>query len=150
VTKFAQHHLHFGAFLAEVEQDRAIGAKPFARDLDPPPMIAAMPGAAHAPARAARSMVREGRLKSGPGSSAGRGREPFAPMAWQCALDLVATGLAPVRRKHGNAAIMGGPDGWGFPGIFHQARTQVRRFLAAFGGFVDQATNSRFAVTAHG
>ena len=39
---------------------------------------------------------------------------------------------------------MGGSQGWGSAGIFHEARTQVRRFLAAFGGFVDQASNYSF------
>jgi biotin/methionine sulfoxide reductase len=38
-------------------------------------------------------------------------------------------------------AIMGGSQGWGSAGIFHDARTQVRRFLSAFGGFVDQTSN---------
>src|SRR5205085_476653 len=34
--------------------------------------------------------------------------------------------------------------GWGSAGIFHEARSQVRRFLAAFGGFVDQTSNYSF------
>ena len=31
-------------------------------------------------------MVREGWLKRGPGSGAGRGREPFVPVSWERAL----------------------------------------------------------------
>src|SRR5262249_59299861 len=37
-----------------------------------------------------------------------------------------------------------GWQGWGSAGIFHDARGQVRRFLAAFGGFVDQTSNYSF------
>ena len=39
---------------------------------------------------------------------------------------------------------MGGSQGWGSAGIFHDARTNVRRFLSAFGGFVDQTSNYSF------
>src|SRR5262249_40878016 len=58
--------------------------------------------------------------------------------------DLVAGELARARDAHGHAAIMGGSQGWGSAGVFHDARTQVRRFLAAFGGFVDQTSNYSF------
>jgi biotin/methionine sulfoxide reductase len=143
-TKLVQHHSHFGAFLAEVEEGTVVGARPFARDPDPSPLIAALPAAVHSPTRVAQPMVREGWLKGGPGRGAGRGREPFVPVTWERALDLVASELARVKRDHGHAAIMGGSYGWASAGIFHEARTQVRRFLAAFGGFVDQATNYSF------
>lgn len=39
---------------------------------------------------------------------------------------------------------MGGSQGWGSAGNFHEARGQLRRFLAAFGGFVDQTSNYSF------
>ena len=89
-------------------------------------------------------MVREGWLSNGPGASEGRGRERFVPVSWERALDLVAGELTRVRDTYGHSAIMGGSQGWGSAGIFHDARTQVRRFLAAFGGFVDQASNYSF------
>ena len=82
-------------------------------------------------------MVREGWLKHGRGHGEGRGREPFVPVSWDQALDLVAGELARVRREHGHAAIMGGSQGWSSAGIFHEARVQLHRFLAAGGGFVD-------------
>src|SRR5262249_58746423 len=44
----------------------------------------------------------------------------------------------------GPGAIMGGSAGWGSAGIFHDTRTQTRRFLAAFDGFVDQDSNYSF------
>ena len=82
-------------------------------------------------------MVREGWLKHGRGHGEGRGREPFVPVSWDRALDLVAGEIARVRREHGPQAIMGGSQGWSSAGIFHEARVQLHRFLAAGGGFVD-------------
>jgi biotin/methionine sulfoxide reductase len=143
-AKLVQHHSHWGTFLAEVDDERVVGVRPFARDPDPSPLIEAVPAAVHSPARVAQPMVREGFLARGAGSGAGRGREPFVPVSWERALDLVAGELARVKREHGHGAIMGGSYGWASAGIFHDARTQVRRFLAVFGGFVDQATNYSF------
>ena len=60
------------------------------------------------------------------------------PVTWDHALDLVADEIARVKASHGNAAIMGGSQGWGSAGIFHAARGQLHRFLGACGGFVDQ------------
>ncbi len=139
-----RNHSHWGAFLAEVEDGRIVGVRPFERDPDPSCLIEAVPDAVHSPARIAQPMVREGWLKHGPGHGEGRGREPFVPVSWEQALDLVAGELARVKRDHGHAAIMGGSQGWASAGIFHDARTQVRRFLSAFGGFVDQTSNYSF------
>ena len=80
-------------------------------------------------------MVREGWLKHGPGHGEGRGREPFVPVSWDKALDLVAGEIERVRREHGHAAIMGGSQGWSSAGMFHEARVQLHRFLAASGGY---------------
>ena len=66
------------------------------------------------------------------------------PVSWDEALDLVAGEIARVRREHGNAAIMGGSQGWASAGIFHEARAQLHRFLATGGGFVDQVINYSF------
>jgi biotin/methionine sulfoxide reductase len=74
-------------------------------------------------------MVREGWLARGQGNGEGRGRERFLPVPWERALDLVAAELARIKATHGHSAIMGGSQGWGSAGIFHDARTQVRRFL---------------------
>ncbi|HUI94765.1 MAG TPA: molybdopterin-dependent oxidoreductase [Xanthobacteraceae bacterium] len=143
-----RNHSHWGAFLAEVENGRVVGVRPFEHDPAPSRLIEAIPAAVHSPTRIARPMVREGWLAQGadrgPGRGAGRGREPFVPVAWEHALDLVAGELARVRREHGHDAIMGGSQGWGSAGIFHDARAQVRRFLSASGGFIDQASNYSF------
>jgi biotin/methionine sulfoxide reductase len=143
-SRFVPHHSHWGAFQAEVRDGRVVGVKPFERDPDPSPLIEAIPQAVHSPNRVAAPMVREGFLARGPQSREGRGRERFVPVSWERALDLAASELARVKREHGPAAIMGGSAGWGSAGIFHDARTQTRRFFAAFGGFIDQDSNYSF------
>jgi biotin/methionine sulfoxide reductase len=143
-SRFVPNHSHWGAFHAEVRDGRVVGVKPFARDPDPSPLIEAIPQAVHSPNRVATPMVREGFLGSGPRSGEGRGRERFVPVTWERALDLVAGELARVKREHGHAAIMAGSAGWGSAGIFHDARTQTRRFFAALGGFIDQDSNYSF------
>ncbi|MBN8965880.1 MAG: molybdopterin-dependent oxidoreductase, partial [Rhizobiales bacterium] len=139
-----RNHSHWGAFLAEVDGGRIVGVRPFERDPDPSRLIEAIPEAVYSEARIAVPMVREGWLKNGPGHGEGRGREPFVPVSWDEALDLVAGEVGRVRREHGNAAIMGGSQGWSSAGIFHVARGQLHRFLAASGGYVDQVTNYSF------
>jgi biotin/methionine sulfoxide reductase len=143
-VRLVRNHSHWGAFFAEVEDGRIVGVRPFEHDPDPSPLIQAIPDAVYSPSRIARPMVREGWLARGAGSGADRGRERFVPVSWDKVLDLVATEIDQVRRQHGNSAIMGGSQGWGSAGIFHQARTQLHRFLSACGGFVDQATNYSF------
>jgi biotin/methionine sulfoxide reductase len=142
--RLVPHHSHWGAFNAVVEDGKVVGAVPFDFDPDPSPLIEAIPEAVHSPIRVTRPMVRAGWLKNGQGSGAGRGREPFVPVEWEQALKLVAGELARVRREHGAAAIMGGSQGWSSAGHFHEARGQLRRFLAASGGFVDQTSNYSF------
>ena len=142
--KLVYNHAHWGAFRAEVEDGRVVGVVPFERDTDPSPLLGNIPASVHSPSRIAQPMVREGWLAVGRGSGEGRGRERFVPVSWEKALDFVATELARVKREHGNGAIMGGSQGWSSAGIFHHARSQVRRFLASFGGFVDQTSNYSF------
>jgi biotin/methionine sulfoxide reductase len=144
MAELVRHHSHWGAFSAIVEDGRIIGVKPFERDPDPSRLIEAIPAAVHSPLRIAQPMVRQGWSASGRASGAGRGREPFVPVSWERALELVAGEIDRVRRAHGPACIMGGSQGWSSAGLFHEARVQVRRFLAASGGFVDQTSNYSF------
>jgi biotin/methionine sulfoxide reductase len=118
--KLVSHHSHWGAFNAVVEDGKVVGAVPFALDPDPSPLIEAIPDAVHSPTRVAQPMVRAGWLEGGRASGAGRGREPFVPVGWERALELVAGELARVRREHGPAAIMGGSQGWSSAGHFHR------------------------------
>jgi biotin/methionine sulfoxide reductase len=143
-TTLVRNHSHWGAFLAEVEDGKVVGVRPFEQDPDPSDLIEAIPAAVHSPTRIAQPMVREGWLKRRGQSGAGRGREPFVPVSWERALDLVAGELERVKREYGNGAILGGSQGWSSAGIFHEARAQLRRFLAAFGGYVDQTSNYSF------
>jgi biotin/methionine sulfoxide reductase len=142
--QLVRNHSHWGAFLAEVEGGRIVGVRPFEKDPDPSHLINAIPESVHSKSRITQPMVREGWLKHGGGHGEGRGREPFVPVSWDKALDLVAGEIEWVRREHGNAAIMGGSQGWSSAGLFHEARTQLHRFLAASGGYVDQVMNYSF------
>lgn len=148
--QLVRNHSHWGAFTAEVENGRVVGVRPFEHDPDPSNLIDAIPAGVHSQTRIAQPMVREGWLKHGPlggkdpGSGKGRGREPFVPVTWDKALDLVAGELARVRRDYGPASIMGGSQGWSSAGLFHEARPQLHRFLAAGGGYVDQVMNYSF------
>jgi biotin/methionine sulfoxide reductase len=135
---------HWGLYDAEVENGRVVGVKAFAHDPRPSRIIEAMPSAVHAACRVERPMVRRGWLEHGVKSDrAGRGVEPFVPVSWEEALDLVAAELTRVKEAHGNEAIYAS-SGWASAGAFHNARAQLTRFLNAFGGFVSQVTNYSF------
>jgi biotin/methionine sulfoxide reductase len=145
MTKLVRNHSHWGAFLAEVDDGRVVGVRPFERDPEPSPLIEAVPDAVYSKTRVAQPFVREGWLKSGPDKDGeGRGREPFVAVSWERAFDLVADELSRVKRDYGHDAIMAGSQGWGSAGIFHEARGQLRRFMGVFGGFVDQVSNYSF------
>ena len=92
--------------------------------------------------RIARPAVRQGWLRQREGSDrAQRGNEPFVEVGWDEALRLTAQALHHTRDRHGAAGIFGGSYGWASAGRFHHARTQLRRFLFAGGGCVDQTGN---------
>ena len=81
-------------------------------------------------------MVRESYLLHGPEQAPPtRGREGFVEISWPEAESLVARELDRVRTQHGNTAIYGGSYGWASAGRFHHAQSQIRRFLAAIGGY---------------
>ena len=84
-----QNMAHWGAFTAEVANGRLVAAHPIARDRNPSPMIATIPGAVHHPSRIAQPMVRKGFLDRRENSDrTARGSDPFVPLAWDEALDL--------------------------------------------------------------
>ena len=135
---------HWGMYTAEVENGRVVGVKPFEKDPHPSPIIEAAPSAIHDESRITGPMVRKGWLQHGPkGDSEGRGREPFVPVSWEEALDLVAEELKRVKSQYGNEAIYAS-SGWASAGCFHNAQAQLSRFLNCFGGFVSQVTNYSF------
>src|SRR5262249_50106886 len=94
--------------------------------------------------RGRRRAARAGGWGGGGGRGGGGGGEPFVPVGWDRALDVVAAEIERVRGEHGNSAIMGGSQGWSSAGIFHEARGQLHRFLAAAGGYTDQVMNYSF------
>ena len=137
---------HWGAFGVEVRDGRAVGIVPFAKDPNPSPIIDGIVDSVYGENRIAGPAVRAGWLEHGPGArTEGRGRDPFVPVPWDEALDLVAGELRRVKERHGNTAIYAGSYGWGSAGTFHKANRQLYRFLNGFGGFVDRWDSYSFA-----
>ena len=134
--------LHWGAYDVEVEDDRIVGAQPWAADPDPSPIGQSIPTAVHHKSRVTQPMVRRRWLESKrPDGRQGRGTEPFVPVSWEYALDLVAGELQRVRTTYGNKAIYGGSYGWSSAGRFHHAGSQVHRFLNKIGGYVSSVNS---------
>ena len=109
---------------------------PHPRDADPSALLGNIPASVSHPARIARPMVRRGWLEVGPGPDDRRGRDELVPLSWPRALDLVAEELRRVYAAHGPRAIFGGSYGWASAGRFHDAQSQIHRFLNLAGGYV--------------
>ncbi|MCR4265888.1 molybdopterin-dependent oxidoreductase [Nitratireductor sp. ZSWI3] len=133
---------HWGAFEATVEDGRLVAARPWADGGADPQMIGVWPDLVYSESRIDRPHVREGFLRDRERAGGeGRGRERMVAVDWDTALALVAEQLQRVHAEHGAASVFGGSYGWSSAGRFHHARTQIRRFLAAAGGFTDQVGN---------
>lgn len=141
----AEHRIslcHWGAFSATIEDGRLTRAEPLPGSGASAEMIGTWPQLVYSDLRIKMPMVRRGFLKDrGASDGAMRGRDAFVEVSWNEALDLVAHELTRVRAERGPSGIFGGSYGWSSAGRFHHARTQVRRFLSAGGGFVDQFGN---------
>ncbi|MGD0065909.1 MAG: molybdopterin guanine dinucleotide-containing S/N-oxide reductase [Streptosporangiaceae bacterium] len=129
------HLTHWGAFEAVSDGERLTEVRPWRGDPEPVPLIGNVASAQHHPARITSPYVRKGWLDHGPGAP-GRGDEPFVPVPWDTALDLLAGELRRVYRDHGAQAVYGGSYGWASAGRFHHAQSQVHRFLNCLGGYV--------------
>ncbi len=135
---------HWGVYDAEVHDGHLVAVRPFDQDPHPTPLIEAMTSAVYHESRIPQPMVRQGYLQHGMASDrAGRGAEPFVPVSWTEALDLIAAELTRVKQTFGNEAIFAS-SGWASAGVFHQAPAQLFRFLNGFGGFLSQVTNWSF------
>ena len=133
---------HWGIYDVLVADGRVVGSRPWAEDPDPAPLHAALPETVDHPTRIDRPMVRAGYHNAGPGSdTAGRGAEPFVPVSWDRALDLIAGELDRVRDAHGSEAIFAGSYGWASSGKIHHPRTLIRRLLNLHGGATDAVGN---------
>jgi biotin/methionine sulfoxide reductase len=128
------HTSHWGPFRARWDGER-VAVRPHAPDPAPSEILQNIPDAPNHPSRITQPMVRQGWLERGPGATDRRGSEPFVPVSWERALDLVADELRRVRDRHGNQAIYGGSYGWASAGRFHHAQSQIHRFLNCIGGF---------------
>ncbi|HEV2236316.1 MAG TPA: molybdopterin-dependent oxidoreductase, partial [Ktedonobacterales bacterium] len=129
------HSSHWGVFEAEVADGQVIAVHPYPRDPDPSPILKNIPGSLRHPTRVTQPMVRAGWLDRGPGPDNHRSAEPFVPVSWGTATELLATELRRVRDQHGPRAIYGGSYGWASAGRFHHAQSQIHRFLNGLGGY---------------
>ncbi len=82
---------HWGAYEVDVENERIVKIRPFAKDSSPSPLINSLADVAYADNRIVQPMVRAGWLKARKGSDKSqRGVEPFVAVPWNEAIDLVA------------------------------------------------------------
>jgi biotin/methionine sulfoxide reductase len=129
------HSSHWGAFLVR-RRGGGIEIVPHPRDPDPSPLLGNIPAAVSHRARIARPMIRRGWLEQGPSADRSRGRDEFIAVAWPKALDLVAAELRRVYGRYGARDVFGGSYGWASAGRFHDAQSQIHRFLNLAGGYV--------------
>ncbi|GAA5049757.1 molybdopterin-dependent oxidoreductase [Nocardia callitridis] len=129
------HLTHWGAFEATSDGRRLTSVRPWAGDPEPTPLIENVASAQHHPTRIDQPYVRRGWLERGPGAE-GRGDEPFVPVSWETALNLLSGELGRVYREHGAESVFGGSYGWASAGRFHHAQSQLHRFLNCLGGYV--------------
>ena len=127
---------HWGGYRVETEAGRVVKMHPFELDPHPSPIGRSMAGTLNDACRINQPMVRRGWLRHGPRPGDNqRGSEPFVPVPWDTALELVAQVLADVKQKHGNEAIFAGSYGWASTGRFHRSQGHLQRFFNLYGGF---------------
>ena len=125
---------HWGAYEVETAAGSIRAVRPFRDDPDPSPIGYSMVDIERC--RVRMPSIRESWLKGGPGTAPElRGRERFVEVEWDRALDLVAADLYRVRKEYGNEAIYAGSYGWASAGRFHNAPTQLHRFMNSIGGY---------------
>src|SRR5215831_1692028 len=129
------HSSHWGAF-SVLAGEGSIEVMPHPQDTDPSALLGNISASVSHPARITQPMVRRGWLEGGPGPDDRRGRDELVPVSWPHALDLVATELRRVYAGHGPRAVFGGSYGWASAGRFHDAQSQIHRFLNLAGGYV--------------
>ena len=133
---FVSHSSHWGAFEAEVADGTVVAIRPYEHDPDPSPLLGNIVDSLRHRARIAQPMIRAGWFDRGPGADARRGAEPFVPVSWTTAIDLLARELRRVYDQYGGAGVYGGSYGWSSAGRFHHAQSQLHRFLNGLGGYV--------------
>ncbi|WP_330182704.1 molybdopterin-dependent oxidoreductase [Nocardia sp. NBC_01503] len=131
----ATHLTHWGTFEAESDGASLTAVRPWHGDPEPMPLIDNVASAQHHRTRIAQPHIRKGWLDNGPGAP-GRGDDPFVPVSWETALDLLSGELRRVYDEYGAEAVYGGSYGWASAGRFHHAQSQAHRFLNCLGGYV--------------
>ena len=130
------HSSHWGAFEAEVADGTVVAIRPYRHDPDPSPLLGNIVDSLRHRARITQPMIRAGWLDRGPGPDARRGAEPFVPVSWTTANDLLASELRRIYDRYGGESVYGGSYGWSSAGRFHHAQSQLHRFLNCLGGYV--------------
>jgi biotin/methionine sulfoxide reductase len=133
---FTRTATHWGSYDVETRDGAIVALHPVPDDPHPSSIGDSLVDVLRAPNRIEQPMVRAGWLKHGPRQGANpRGAEPFVPVTWDRALELVSGEICRIRRDHGNAAIFAGSYGWASAGRFHHAQSQIHRFMNLAGGF---------------
>ncbi|TCK33387.1 biotin/methionine sulfoxide reductase [Paraburkholderia sp. BL8N3] len=140
---------HWGVYNVDLADGEIVGVHPFAQDPEPPALLQALPEMVRSPLRIDQPHVRAGYLRNRESSREGRGAEPFVPVKWDTAIQLIEEGLRKVRSEFGNEAIYGGSYGWASAGRLHHSPSVLKRFLGLFGGYVDKRGNHSFGAAMH-
>ncbi|MGH8882557.1 MAG: molybdopterin-dependent oxidoreductase, partial [Stackebrandtia sp.] len=138
-----QHLTHWGAFTADSDGMSLTSVRPWAGDPEPAPLIDNIASAQHHATRIGQPHIRRGWLEHGPGAP-GRGDDPYVPVSWERALDLLSGELRRVYDNYGGEAVFGGSYGWASAGRFHHGQSQVHRFLNSLGGYVRSRNSYSF------
>src|SRR5258705_2288189 len=84
------HSHRWGALEADVADGTVVPIRPYGNDPDPSPLRGNIVDSLRHPARVTQPMIRAGSLDRGPGADTRRGAEPFVPVSWPTAVNLLA------------------------------------------------------------
>jgi biotin/methionine sulfoxide reductase len=140
---------HWGVYDVHLKNGEISGVTAFEKDPGPTALVQALPQMVRSPLRIQQPHVRAGYLRNREASRSGRGAEPFVPVTWDVAMNLIEEGLRRVKSEFGNEAIYGGSYGWASAGRLHHSPSVLKRFLGLFGGYVDKRGNHSFGAAMH-
>ncbi|RTL55225.1 MAG: Asp-tRNA(Asn)/Glu-tRNA(Gln) amidotransferase GatCAB subunit C [Bradyrhizobiaceae bacterium] len=139
---------HWGTYEVQRGSGNSFCLAPLEDDPDPSPIGPSLVAGLQDPCRIRQPHVRKGWLegrRAGDSRAGGRGSDPFVPVSWNDALDLVAAELRETAARYGNSAIFAGSYGWGSAGRFHHPQSQLHRFMNCFGGYTSSVNAYSFA-----
>ena len=143
-TTLTQTASHWGVYNVETDEAGAIlNVHPFEGDREPSVLIRGLQSMVRSSLRIDQPYVRQGYLRN-PGSKGphNRGGEPFVPVSWDRALDLVADEFRRVKTEHGNEAIYGGSYGWASAGRPTTRRVSSSASLASMAAMSTSAATT--------